>query len=135
MASIPGRITITTMGRFPPQNSAQVTVTSGNTVVWRCEPPQSNPPAIIDYYKDNSYISPKLVVPKTMSLIIPTVGISDTGSYKCAANNIIQQSKQNAEFRLELRVTNKAAPQAPMFVIPPLRSYVVTAGELYYIIQ
>lgn len=129
VASVPGRITITTLEKFVPQESIQVTVTSGNTVLWRCDPPISNPPALIDYYKNEVYVIPRLPNLRLQSLIIPNVNSSDSGVYKCKANNIIQQASQEASFSLDLKVVNGGLTQKPRFVIPPKKSYTVNAGR------
>ncbi|KAF5302874.1 hypothetical protein FQA39_LY02054 [Lamprigera yunnana] len=132
VASIPGRITITTLGKFTPQNSIQVNVVVGNTLLWRCDFLHSNPPAYIDYYKNGAYVSPEVPV-GTQSLIIPNLSTSHSGKYECTARNIIEQSSSNADFNLNLKVVNGGPIQSPRFIIPPKKFYTVNAGESVFL--
>lgn len=132
VASIPGRITITTLGKFTPQNSVQVNVVVGNTLLWRCDFPQSNPPAYIDYYKNGAYVNPEVLV-RTQSLIIQNLSIAHSGKYECIANNIIQQNSLNADFNLNLKIVNSGPIQAPKFLIPPKKFYTVNSGDSVFL--
>ncbi|KAJ8927158.1 hypothetical protein NQ314_020431 [Rhamnusium bicolor] len=53
------------------QDNTDVTVYIGNTVSWRCLPPESNPEAYIDYYKNEKYIAPPFPNTQIKSLILP----------------------------------------------------------------
>lgn len=105
-----------------------MTVTTGNTILWQCDPPLSNPPAAIDYYKNGAYISLSIPI-QTPSLIIPNVNVSHTGKYTCIANNLIQQSSQKNDFYLSLKIVNSGPNQAPVFIKPLKTSYTVNAGN------
>ncbi|KAB0799541.1 hypothetical protein PPYR_07421 [Photinus pyralis] len=131
VASIPGRITITTMGKFSPQSNVQVNVVAGNTLLWRCDFSQSNPSAYIDYYKDGLYVIPKVAV-RTQSLIIPNLSTSDSGKYDCAATNPIQQNSVQADFHLNLKIVGNGPWQSPQFLIPAKKVYIVNAGETVF---
>lgn len=130
VASVPGRITITTMGRYPKQETIYKTVTAGNTVLWRCEPPTSNPPAYIDYYmKNKNYFPLNSDDPKTTSLILKNVNASNSGEYKCSANNIIENNRIDSDFSLNLKVIESGPDTAPSFIIPPTKVYTVEKGK------
>ncbi|XP_018333733.1 interference hedgehog isoform X3 [Agrilus planipennis] len=133
VASIPGRITITSLGDFPPQENTSVTVIVGNTISWKCDPPEFNPPAVIDYYKDGSYLSPKIFTARTKSLILPNVGMGDSGIYKCLAYNNIQQARIMSNFHLSLKVVSQGPRQAPRFITIPKKVYVANAGDTIFI--
>ncbi|KAF5288823.1 hypothetical protein FQR65_LT11938 [Abscondita terminalis] len=132
IASIPGRITITTLGKFASQNSLQVNVVAGNTLLWRCDFPQSNPPAYIDYYKNGDYVNPEILT-GTHSLIIPSLNPSHSGKYSCTANNVIQQSSLNADFNLNLKVLTDGPTQAPKFLIAPTKYYTVNSKDSVFL--
>lgn len=82
VASVPWRITLARLGQSHPQKSVSVTVQAGNTVSWRCDVPESNPLAYVDYTKDDKYISPPDVGNRVKSMILPHVNVGESGIYK-----------------------------------------------------
>lgn len=129
IASAPGRITITHIEKFTKQDNIYETVSAGNTIVYKCDPPLSNPPAYIDYYKDKNHITPMLNVPKTQSLILYNVSTSDTGVYNCSASNNIENKRVYSDFSFHLKVVNNAHSRPPYFIIPPKDVYTVEKGK------
>lgn len=129
VASVPGRITKSTLERFPKQDNTVITVTAGNTVIWWCELPFANPPAYIDYYKDGSYVTPKHSLQRiTQSLVIPNVTEHDTGIYKCRVGNALL-SRHESSAMLNLKVVSRADREKPRFIRTPKRAYTVIKGE------
>lgn len=129
IASPPGRITMTHLGEFPKLRDINLTVSPGNTITYRCEPPDSNPPAYIDYYKDKNHITLNANLPKTQSLILYNVSVGDTGVYSCSASNIIESRRVDADYHLNLKVVNNSPPQTPHFILPPKSVYYVNKGK------
>lgn len=128
VASIPGRITKSTLERFPKQNDTIITVTAGNTVIWWCELPFANPPAYIDYYKDGGYLIPKHNLQRiTQSLVIPNVAEHDSGIYKCQVGNVLFP-KQESSAVLNLKVVARGDREKPRFIRAPKKSYTVIKG-------
>ncbi|KAH1020884.1 hypothetical protein HUJ04_010476 [Dendroctonus ponderosae] len=82
VASVPWRITLARLGQSHPQKSVSVTVQAGNIVSWRCDVPESNPLAYVDYTKDDKYISPPDVGNRVKSMILSHVNVSESGVYK-----------------------------------------------------
>lgn len=130
VASIPGRITKSVLEKFPPQNNTVITVSPGNTVIWWCELPYSNPPPFVDYYKDGSYVLPRHNLQSlTQSLIIPDVTEKDSGIYKCRVGNSLSGSKQESKASLILNVVRNGWKEETRFVREPRKTYTVVKGE------
>lgn len=135
IASPPGRITMTHLGEFPKLRNVNITTSSGNTITYRCEPPESNPPAYIDYYKDKRHITLNANLPKTQSLILYNVSVSDSGTYSCSASNIIESRRVDADYNLNLKIVKNAPSQSPLFILPPKSVYYVNKGDYIEIVQ
>lgn len=119
------------MGQFPKQDNIDLTVVAGNTINWRCEPPESNPEAYIDYFKNDKYIQPSSTL-QTKSLIIPNVDSSHSGKYRCRAI-ITTGDFRNASTVFNLRVVKSAQLSPPSFIMPPKKTYSVTRGETVFL--
>lgn len=133
IASIPGRITLTSLEEFPKQKNISVVVTEGNTVIWRCDPPMSNPTAYIEYMKNDRYYESNYSW-STDSLILDNVTINDSGVYKCKAGNLILSNlARYSDFSLHLRVVKRLQSQPPTFILPPKLNYTVRKGDDVFI--
>ncbi|KAJ8938581.1 hypothetical protein NQ318_013635 [Aromia moschata] len=130
IALVPSRLTIATIKDFPSQKSDDLTVVAGNTVAWRCLPPESNPEALIDYYKNEQYVVP---YPRTQSksLILPNVSVESSGVFKCNATNNMET--KSSPTRFDLKVVNRGPPKAPFFVIEPRRTYTAIKGDTVFL--
>ncbi|XP_008192347.1 interference hedgehog isoform X1 [Tribolium castaneum] len=126
VASIPWRLTIANISEFPPQEKIDVTVIPGNTVNWRCEPPEANPEPYIDYHKNGVYVPPFVQV-VTKSLIIPNVTSGNSGSYTCKAGNVCTEKFSPVLFNL--KVDKRAPREPPKFIVRPRSVYNVTKGD------
>lgn len=127
VASVPWLLRIATLKPFPKQEPKEITTTVGNTVLWRCIPPESNPDPYIDYYKNDQYIAPPYPKLQTRSLILPNVSVDNSGIYKCSASNTLDSV--NASTSLNLKVTKNAASKSPFFIIEPRDKYVALKGK------
>ncbi|XP_049826185.1 interference hedgehog-like isoform X2 [Aethina tumida] len=127
VANVPWRISIAKQNDFSYQPNAHAEVTEGNTVSWRCEPPDTNPEAYIDYYKGDQLIMPPFEEPKIKSLLLEKVRYEDSGQYKCTAavNGIKYTSKATLTLKVHRHMENKE----PSFIIKPKETYTVTKGS------
>uniref|UniRef100_A0A6P7FCX6 Interference hedgehog n=1 Tax=Diabrotica virgifera virgifera TaxID=50390 RepID=A0A6P7FCX6_DIAVI len=127
VASVPWRITIAVLKEFPRQDSTDATVLIGNTVLWRCLVPESNPEASIEYFKRGELVSSPYLKPQSKSLVIPNAKTEDTGIYSCRASNTMKNV--NSSVYLNLKVIKYASPRQPYFISEPKRSYTVVKGD------
>ncbi|XP_057651009.1 interference hedgehog-like isoform X2 [Diorhabda carinulata] len=127
VASIPWRLTIAQLKEFPRQDSIDTTVTVGNTIIWRCLVPESNPEASIEYLKKGELVNYRYQKNQTKSLILPNVNADDTGIYTCRATNTIKNVDSYAH--LNLRVVNNAPHKSPYFISEPKKTYTVLKGD------
>ncbi|ENN83278.1 hypothetical protein YQE_00364, partial [Dendroctonus ponderosae] len=131
VASVPWRITLARLGQSHPQKSVSVTVQAGNIVSWRCDVPESNPLAYVDYTKDDKYISPPDVGNRVKSMILSHVNVSESGVYKCSTTNTIE--KRNLDSTLKLEVTHHAHQKAPFFISQPVSEHTATKGSTLFL--
>lgn len=52
LASVPAHLSLAEMGEFPAAPDAVLQVRKGNTILVHCQSPKSNPPAVLQYFKD-----------------------------------------------------------------------------------
>ncbi|KAG5882564.1 hypothetical protein JTB14_011765 [Gonioctena quinquepunctata] len=128
VASVPWRVTVATLPDFPPQDSTNAVVAVGNTVLWRCPPPKSNPEAFIEYSKRGEvHSSVSSPYSQVRSLILSNVRVENSGVYTCRATNTIKYVNSSTNFNL--MVVNSPANKAPHFIVDPSREYTVLKGE------
>ncbi|XP_021913765.1 interference hedgehog-like isoform X2 [Zootermopsis nevadensis] len=132
LASVPARLSLAELRAFPQQSSQQYEVVAGNTVALHCGTPYSNPPALVQYYRNNE----KLQVSANMeflasmgTLILQNVTSQDTGSYHCAATNYITGQTVSSQFNIMLRVVPQGVQEAPHFLNTPCTNYTIQAGS------
>lgn len=133
VASVPWRITLATLSNNLDQHAIiikNITVVKGNTVNWRCEPPESNPEAYVDYSKNSKYINPKKSFARNL-LVLENVTTKDTGRYTCKAGNsvVLAPSSIKVHSELDLKVVDSDVQHPPMFIIPPKSEYLVNKGD------
>ncbi|XP_023017574.2 interference hedgehog isoform X2 [Leptinotarsa decemlineata] len=125
VASVPWRVTVATLGNFPKQPSADAVVSVGNTVLWRCFPPDSNPEVFVEYYRRGEIVS--TAYPQAKSLILADVREDSSGVYTCRATNTMEYVNSSTQFSLQ--VVDSAPVRAPYFVVEPRRTYTFLKGE------
>lgn len=133
VASVPWRITLATLNNNLDQHTSliikNIKVVEGNTVNWRCEPPESNPEAYVDYLKNSNYISPENLFARNL-LVLKNVTTKDTGRYTCkAGNSVAAVPSMKLHSELDLKVVESDIEHAPMFIIPPRSVYMVNKGD------
>lgn len=133
LASVPARITIATLERVPKQEDTYLAVAAGNTVIWWWEMPFSDPPASIDYFKNDLYLSPHYSLQRiTRSLILHNVTVEDSGIYKCRIDNTVLQ-KQEYTSILNLKVVQNAPHEKPHLIRPLKEMYTVVRGQTVFL--
>lgn len=72
----------------------------GQTVVLQCQPPESNPPAVVHWKKDNHPITPdndRVILTQNGYLYIKNTSDSDSGMYQCIADNSITGARRRSD--------------------------------------
>ncbi|XP_018572670.1 interference hedgehog isoform X3 [Anoplophora glabripennis] len=131
VASVPWLLRIATLKPFPKQDSKDITTTAGNTVLWRCIPPESNPEPYIDYYKSDQYVASSNPKIQSESLVLPNVTVDKSGVYKCSASNTLETV--NSDTSLSLKVVKNAPTRSPYFITEPKSKYVSLKGDKVFL--
>ncbi|PSN34324.1 hypothetical protein C0J52_23725 [Blattella germanica] len=131
LASVPAKLSLAELQPFSHRYNQHFEVGSGNTVALHCGAPISNPPASLQYYKNEEKLSVLPAVEflaSTGTLILQNVTASDSGSYHCAATNYFTGQTVESPFRILLQVKPQRLPQPPRFLDIPHTNYTVQAG-------
>jgi hypothetical protein len=59
LASVPARLSLAELRAFRQQSNQQYEVVAGNTVALHCGTPYSNPPALVQYYRNKEKLQSK----------------------------------------------------------------------------
>ncbi|KAL3267033.1 hypothetical protein HHI36_011175 [Cryptolaemus montrouzieri] len=132
IASVPSRITIATLENFTKVEQRKVDVVPGNTILWKCELPYSNPDPYVDYFKDDQYLEPTELSSKIKSIIMENVTFSNSGIYRCGASLPTIPRSMSKE-SLNLRISNYVSGQEPYFLIRPPNNYTVIKGSSVFL--
>lgn len=128
LASDPAKLTLATIQKFSDKNDVFIQVAEGNTVPITCPIPYSEPEAIVQFYKNDELLeNANLVNSKIM--VIKNVGLSNSGSYHCSANNYITQQIFTSNHKTILTVHANTTFQAPYFIKQPQTEYIVPRGK------
>ncbi|XP_017879078.1 interference hedgehog-like isoform X2 [Ceratina calcarata] len=128
LASDPARLTLATLQKFTDKSDVVINVPAGNTVPITCPVPYSVPEAIIQFYKDNNAIQNFSIVGST-TMVIENVQPSDSGSYRCSANNYITTQVYSSNHKTVLNVYKNASYRASFFVKQPQTEYKIVRGK------
>ncbi len=131
LASLPAQLSVARLGEFPPQLGAFASVIEafeGNDVVMDCLPPDSNPPAFVQFYKDGLMVGAdsSYEVLNGETLLIKNVGKIHEGMYGCSATNHISGQKKVSERRWRLRVTRPKHHEKSRLTYRPKERYQVS---------
>ncbi|XP_017787344.1 PREDICTED: interference hedgehog-like isoform X2 [Nicrophorus vespilloides] len=130
VASVPDRITLTTLRNFPVQHTTHAVVSSGNTVVWKCDPPYSNPAAYVDYY----YKDKPCPNSQGSSLVLQNIAEDQSGLYKCQAmNSLNPSSKVTSSGNLNITVKAHMQAEKPRFIVQPQSIYILQKGQTLFL--
>lgn len=128
IASVPSRVTVATLDNFTKEGERKVDIAPGNTILWKCELPYSNPDPYVDYFKDGKYLEPTELSSRIKAVVMENVTYSNTGVYKCGVGLPTVTRKMSIE-SLNLRVTSYIDGQVPYFLVKPPSNYSVIKGK------
>lgn len=109
----------------------RLTITTGNTVALNCgKPIQSDPPALIQYYKNGHALPRATPVSTAGSVLLKNIQTEHAGHYTCSAtNNIVSQVvKSPMSMYLDVRPSHEA-PLSPTFISKPPALYVAQKSK------
>ncbi|XP_071441355.1 interference hedgehog-like isoform X2 [Hetaerina americana] len=134
LASKPAQLTITEIQQFEDKDDENYTVTVGNTVALQCDPPYSNPPAIIEFYhnRTHSKVFREIALsPGESSLVLSQVTEQDSGAYSCKASNFVTAVYSRHRINLNVRRAGSSHSelQPPRFLSPPPLNYTAVIGS------
>ncbi|XP_034231734.1 interference hedgehog-like isoform X2 [Thrips palmi] len=130
LASIPAHLSLAEMGDFPNTDDTVIEVRKGNTILIHCQSPSSNPPAVLQYFKDGRNLPESVqVISSTGTLVLPNVSDKDEGTYTCSASNYITGNTITSHQKISLRVSWNTEPQQPRFPYRPEDNYTIATGS------
>lgn len=133
LASTAATLSLATLKEFDNRSlSSEDTfiIPPGNTVTLNCgKPMQSDPPALIQYYKNNEALPRTTPVSSDGSLLLKNVQSENIGHYTCSAtNNIVYQViKSPMSIYLDVRSSNFAI--SPRFISKPTALYIAQKSK------
>lgn len=130
LASVPAHLSLAEMGEFPFASDTIIEVRRGNTALIHCQSPNSNPPAVLQYFKDGRSLPESVQVnPSTGTLVLPNVSEKDEGVYTCSASNYITSKTITSHQKITLRLSWNTDDQQPRFPYRPENNYTIAAGS------
>ncbi|XP_050539272.1 interference hedgehog-like [Daktulosphaira vitifoliae] len=102
----------------------KITISTGNTISLNCgKPIQSDPPALIQYYKNGEPLS-RTPVSTAGSILLKNVKAEQSGVYTCSATNNIVAREVKSPMSLNLDFRSSFTAQAPQFITKPPSLYI-----------
>lgn len=114
----------------------QYRLTVGNTIPIQCPAAVSNPPALIQYFRNEKKLSQnnQVFLPNSNSLLLHNVSEDDSGVYSCSATNYITGQTITTSYKVHLEVlpsnNHSIKPHAPKFISTPQTNYIAQSGKL-----
>ena len=132
LMSLPAELSIAHLDKFPePDTPSTVEANVGNNVILPCDPPKSDPPAIIQWFKDGSLMnmteSHSLVNLK--HLLIDNIASNFSGIYTCQASNHLTREHVLSEHPLNLTVLPEEELHKPRLLFEPETEYYPVLGD------
>lgn len=108
-------------------------ITAGNTVALNCgKPIQSDPPALIQYYKNGQPLLRTTPVSSAGSVLLKNIQSEHTGHYTCSATNNILSQVIHLSMSLYLDVRSSHAALSPRFISKPPSLYVAQKSKYLF---
>lgn len=134
LASTAATLSLATLKEFDnhslPSSDETIIITAGNTVALNCgKPIQSNPPALIQYYKNSEPLLRTTPVSSDGSVLLTNIQPEHSGHYTCSAtNNILSQVvKSPMSIYLDVQLNHKSL--SPRFINQPPTLYVAQKSK------
>lgn len=133
LASTAATLSLATLKEFDNQLSFSgdtFTITPGNTVALNCgKPIQSDPPALIQYYKNSQALPRTTPVSTAGSVLLKNIQTEHSGHYTCSATNNIVSQVVDSPMSIELDVRSNNAALSPRFINKPSSLYVAQKSK------
>ncbi|XP_050421794.1 interference hedgehog-like [Adelges cooleyi] len=128
LASTAATLSLATIKEFSTQsltNGEKLTISPGNTVALNCgKPLQSDPPALIEYYRDGKPLIRTIPVSSAGSVLLQNVQFEHRGNYTCTATNTIVTQMVKSPMLLSLDVRSSYTKLPPKFITKPPTQYI-----------
>jgi len=129
LASTAATLSLATLKEFDNRSLLSIDdtfkITAGNTVALNCgKPIQSDPPALIQYYKNGQPLLRTTPVSSAGSVLLKNIQSEHTGHYTCSATNNILSQVINSSMSLYLDVRSSHAALSPRFISKPSSLYI-----------
>lgn len=110
-------------------------ISAGNTVSLNCgKPSQSDPPALIQYYKNNQALPRTTPVSSAGSVLLKNIQPEHTGHYTCSATNNIVSLEVKSPMSIYLDVRSNNVALSPRFISKPPSLYVAQKRKYEFLI-
>lgn len=133
MASTAATLSLATLKEFDNQSLSsdiRFTIPAGNTVTLNCgKPIQSDPPALIQYYKNGQALPRTTPVSSDGSVLLRNIQSEHAGHYTCLATNNIVSQVVKSPMSIYLDVHSSHAPLSPRFISKPQSSFVAQKSK------
>jgi len=130
--SEPARLHIAHLDKFPARSTPpDVEANDGNDVMLACNPPESQPPAIIQWYKDDKLLNytDNIQLINLKHLLLIDVNSTDAGLFTCQASNHLTREVTKHPEPLNLTVLTPEEKHKPRLLFEPETEYHPTIGE------
>lgn len=128
LASTAATLSLATLKEFENQslsNDEKFIVTAGNTVALNCgKPIQSDPLALIQYYKNDQALPRTTPVSSAGSVLLKNIQFEHSGHYTCSATNNILSQVVKSPMSIYLDVRSSHTALSPRFISKPPSLYV-----------
>lgn len=133
LASTAATLSLATLKEFDNRslsNNNRFTIPAGNTVALNCgKPIQSDPPALIQYYKNDQALPRTTPVSSDGSVLLKNIQSEHAGHYTCSATNTIVSQVVKSPMSIYLDVHSSHGSLSPRFISKPPSLYIAQKGE------
>lgn len=120
--------------RYLSSSADKYKISAGNTIALNCgKPVQSDPPALIQYYKNGQPLLRTTPVSSSGSVLLKNIQSEHTGHYTCSATNNILSQVINSSMSLYLDVHSSHTALSPRFISKPSSLYVAQKSKYLYL--
>jgi len=138
LASTAATLSLATLKEFDNQtllNDNKFIITAGNTIALNCgKPIQSDPPALIQYYKNGQALLPWTTpVSSAGSVLLKNIQSDHAGHYTCSATNNIVSRVVISPMSIYLDVSSNHSASPPRFIGKPPSLYVAQKSKYIYL--
>ena len=135
LMSLPAQLDIAHIDKFPDSEpDIEIVGNVGNNVILPCTPPESIPPAIIQWYKNGTHLDlsqdPTLSLVNLKHLLIEDLSFDHKGQYTChASNHLLNGKNLKSPQSVNLKVLPERDLHKPRLLMEPQSEYHPVAGD------